>query len=62
MEEVARGLAKTINRLLEFEDKVTIKLEAGRLADVNMIVWSNECMNKSCGDVSPGGDKVHAGS
>ena len=28
MEEVAR-LAETINRLLEFEDKVTITMEAG---------------------------------
>ena len=53
---------KVVNRFLELEDKVALTLETSRLADINMFISTQQCMNKSGCDIGLGRHKIHAGS
>jgi hypothetical protein len=62
VEEVSGRLAQTINRLLQFEDQITLTLETCGLSHIDVFVGPKRGMNKRGSDVGLSRDEIHAGS
>ena len=60
-EEIAGGLTKAVDGFLELEDQITITLETGRLADIDVLIRAKRSMNKGSHDVSLSRDQLHVG-
>jgi hypothetical protein len=54
IEEVLGGLAKAVDRLLEFEDQVTVRLKTGWLTHICVVIRTNEGMNESICNITLG--------